>query len=368
MNRKAIASAVAIALAATTMAAAGGSAPAVEGSVHEVADGRVVTLDPAGVRAAIEEGRAFELPAKDGSVSVSAGARVRDTISYAGVADDGTRTTVDRPINVWWIETEDRAAQGVVLSFNHTLRAWLRDANGTTLVQPLAEGPGMPLPVLEYVVHRVEDLLGGDAPLPSGAGGVTILSHIKVWRSIYAYVDPEFANQYGGCCWPDQITYILSLLNGYFDDVELEYWLYGAEIDSGFNTNDMNAAWDRLIYKSYAGANVKSYWSYRDFDGCEVGAASTPGSIFLIQHNPDDCHLNLVPATDAENAYFTSRELGKNQNAHPNYHWSSTTWYGHEHRSIMKDSLWGHLHGCWSGTNMNRMSSYLGTSSVGSAC
>lgn len=364
-----IASAAAIALVATTIAAAGGAAPAADSPVHQEALAeRVALLDPAAVLAAIEAGEAFELPSLHGTVEARAGARVQDLISYTDVDADGTTVTVERPPKVWLMERTDGSAHGVVLAFNHTLRAWLRDPDGTTMVEPLAEGPGAPLPIVEYRVYRLHEASGPSAPRAAeDGGGPGTLSHIDVFYDVYAYVDPEYRDQYGSCCWADQVSYILGLLNGYFDDVKLEYSYGGGEVDAGFNTDDMDTAWDRIVGKSYNGADVKSYWSFRDFDGCAIGRAAFPGSVFMIQHDPDLCHLDLVPVNDAERAYFTARELGKNNNAHHDYHWSQTEWL-HEHRSIMKDALTGHLHGCWSQTNMNRMSSYLGTSSVGTAC
>lgn len=374
MSRTAIVSALALALLASTISVVGGIAPAAatfEDPHGDHRDERIATLDPATVLAAIEAGQPFELPTLEGETTLAAGDRVQEKIPFTNVGLDGEPTTTVRPPNVWRVDAVDTQGHGVVLAFNHTLRAWIQNADGTTLIEPIEEGPGVPLPIADYVISRLPDPTGAQIPGSDDPGdetGVGILSHIQVYKDVYAYVDVEYRDQYGSCCWADQITYILALLNNYFDDVELAYRYDGGQVDTGFSSTDMDTAWNRLTGLSWNGADVRSHWSYKDFDGCEVGTAAFPGASFLIQHKTDACHLGLLPSTDAERAYLTAHELGKNNHAHPNYHWSDTTLTGHEHRSIMDDSLWGHYHECWSQTNMDRMSSYLGTSSVGTAC
>lgn len=369
MKRTIVATALALALVASTIAVAGGTTPAASFETDEHPSERVTTLDPSAVLAAIEAGEPFELPTVHGEATILAGDRVQETISYTDVTLDGERVTTVRPPNVWWIERTDASGLGAVLAFNHTVHAWLRDGDGTTLLAPVDDRPDVPWPFLDYRVYEVPDLLGSSQPDGDGEdGGVGILSHIKVFKDVYAYVDTEYRDWRGSCCWADYVDYTLGLLNGYFDDVELEYSYHGGEVDSGFNSNSMDDAWNRLTGLSWNGADVRSHFSYKDFDGCEVGTAAFPGASFLIQHKADACHLGLVPSSDGERAYLTAHELGKNNYAHPNYHWSDTTLTGHEHRSIMDPSLGGHYHGCWSQTNMDRMSSYLGTSSVGTAC
>lgn len=370
MNRTAIVSALALALVASTITAVGDTTPAAAPVDGHLLDERVVTLDPAAILAAIEAGEAFDLPTIDGEAVIAAGPRVQDLISYTDEGPDGEQITYERPPNVWHVNALGDSARGAALSFGHTFRAWLGGENGTTLVEPLAEGPGVPLPITEYRVYHVPGpIVGPRDPGESGDdSSIGILSHIQVFLKVYAYVDTQYRDEYGSCCWADQIDWILTLLNPYFDDIELEYTYHGGQVDSGFNSNSLSDAWNRLVGLSYNGAHVKSHWSFKDFDGCEVGTASLPGSIFVIQHKSDACHLGLLPGNDAERAYLTAHELGKNNNANPAYHWSDVTLTGHEHRSIMDDSLWGHYHGCWSETNMDRMSSYRGTSSVGTPC
>lgn len=373
MSRTTIVSALAIALVAATFAATGGITPttatATGHPTDQNLDQRTVQLDPAEVLAAIEAGRVFELPSGEGETRVVARDRIQDKISFTDIGLEGRPVTTVRPPNVWWIETSDGTGLGAVLVFNHTLRAWVGHADGMTMIEPVEEGPGVPLPITDYRVSRLPGPLM-TPPTGSETDGdrVGVLSHVKVDKGVYAYVDTQYRDQYGICCWADQITYVLALLNNYFDDVELAYHYHGGQVDSGFSSTDMQTAWNLLIGLPWNGADVRSHWSYKDFDGCEVGTAGFPGATFLIQHASDACHLGLLPSTDAERAYLTAHEIGKNNHAHPTYHWSDTTWNGHEHRSIMDGSLWGHYHGCWSQTNMDRMASYLGTASVGTAC
>lgn len=330
-----------------------------------------VVLDPSAVHAALLEGRPFELPTGSGDMALVGLGRTQPSITYTDDGPDGPMAVTRAP-NVWWVADEEGTPVGAVLSFDHVLRAWFHHSGGTVLLEPATAGDSATRPAETYRVTRLAEPIGSFAPAPEredpAGDGVGILSHIAVFKDVYAYVDPEYRAQYGTCCWTDQVQYVLGLLNTYFDDVELNYRFLGGAVDSGFNTNNLNTAWNRLVSKPYNGADVKSYWSYRDFDGCDIGRATLPGSVFLVQHAPDWCHLNLLPGNDVERAYFTAHELGKNNNAHPNDHWSSTTWTGHEHRSIMDGSLWGHLHECWSSTNLGRMATYLGTSSVEPAC
>lgn len=327
-----------------------------------------VRLDPAAVHEAIVEGEPFDLPVPNGSVEVQATERTQQTIRYQNAAGDDV---IVRPPNVWKTQSTDGNAHGLVLSFNHTLHAWLTDGTHAAFIEPASAAPGTSTDEVYTVagdpLQRILDEEGSSTETTSD-GDVGTQTHIKVYFDVYAYVDTEYRNQYGSCCWADQVDYILSLLNNYFDDVELEYRYCGGEVDSGFSSTDMDTAWDRLVNKPYNGCDVKSHWSYKDFDGCEVGKAAFPGTIMLIQHQPDDCHDNERPSSDAQRAYLTAHELGKNNDAWSGDHWSETTLTLHEHRSIMDASLWGHYHECWSQANLDAMATWLGTSVVESPC
>lgn len=350
------ATAIAIVLLAAT--AAGASQSMNDTSPATAVPDGAAMMDPSEVHEHVRKGEVFELPTPEGSVSVKATERVQETISFSNGTD---KPSIQRAPHVWGLEPVESEGEGLILSFNHTVRAWVSTPEEAAYVEPLADLPG----TQRETVYEVTEAQPADI---ESATGVQPLSHIQKYMSIYAYVDTQYRDQYGSCCWADQIVYIIDLSNNDFDDVELEYTYDGGTVDTDFDTYNIDTAWDTLISKSWNGADVRSYWSYKDLDGCEIGRATLPGWTFLTQHRPDSCHYGDVPNTDSERSYFTSHELGKNNDAHPDYEWSQTESTGHEHRSIMKESLWGHLHTCWSQTNLDRMASYLGTSVAESPC
>lgn len=373
MYRK-LATAMAIALLAAAATVGAGQSEnttnttTLDGFDHPVLE---VQLDPAAIHEAILVGEPFELPTPDGPETVHATERTQETISYQNAPDQGQ---IVRPPNVWKTTAADGAFHGLVLSFPHTIHAWLTDGTHSVFIEPAAPASSSVTDEVyrvsgDEMVGIIDGVIGGDDDEEEADDGEAgIQSHIKVFFDLYAYVDTEYRGQYGSCCWADQVDYILSLLNNYFNDVELEYRYCGGEVDSGFNSNDIDDAWNRVVNKPYNGCDVKSHWSYKDFDGCEVGTASFPGSVMVIQHKPDACHNSERPSSDAQRAYLTAHELGKNNDAWSGDHWSETTLLLHEHRSIMDPSLWGHYHGCWSQDNLDAMASWLGTSVVESAC
>lgn len=368
MHRKLATAMAILLLAATAAVGAGQSKNNTTTMDHAEPFSEEVRLDPTAVHEAIVDGEPFDLPVPDGSVEVQATERTQETIRYQNAAGDDV---IVRPPNVWKTQATGGDAHGLVLSFNHTLHAWLTDGTHAAFVEPATAAPGTsPDEVYTVAGDRLAEILGEDGSTSEGSsdGDVGTQTHIQVYFDVYAYVDIQYRDQYGSCCWADQVEYILNLLNDDFNDVELEYNYCGGEVDAGFNSKSIDDAWNRVVNKPYNGCTVKSHWSYKDFDGCEVGTASLPGTVMVIQHHPDACHYNERPTSDAQRAYLTAHELGKNNAADPDDHWSETTWTLHEHRSIMDPSLWGHYHGCWSQSNLDAMATWLGTSVVESPC
>jgi hypothetical protein len=347
-----------IAILSLTAGVAAGHAGSNETITESQANERIAALDPAEVHQAIQEGEPFDLPTVDGSVTVEATERTQETIRYV---DGSTDRTVERPPHVWETTVVGGEGHGLVLAFDHTVHAWTTADGNATYVEPVESLPG----TQTDRTYRVLEKDGQPQPADSL---VSPASHIQVYKDVYAYVDAEYESQYGSCCWADQVDYILGLLNNYFDDVQLEYSYCGGEVDYEFDSYNMDDAWNRLVDKPYNGCSVKSHWSFKDFDGCEVGKATLPGSIMLNQQTEDACNGLGRPDTDAERAYLTAHELGKNNDAYPEDHWSYTTWTLHEHRSIMDPDLAGHYHECWSQANLDAMTNWLGTSVSEDSC
>lgn len=344
-------------LAAGFAVAAGENTNETDVTVEEAAPDGLAVLDPGEVHASILEGQPFEVPTPSGSVLVEATDRVQESIEYR--SSPGEPYT-ERAPNVWHVEPVQSDGVGLVLSFNHTLSAWVATPSEGTHVEPLLGEPG----ATEDSLYQVQAGDPMDAPSSVGFG---ILSHIQEYRDVYAYVDTEFEAEHGSCCWADEIVWTLSKLNTFFQDVQLEFTYLSGTVDTDFNSHDIDDAFSTLIGKSWNGADIRSHFSYKDFDDCHWAKAELPGDTFVIQHESSSCHFDQVPTTDAQRAYVTANPLGMNMNAHPDHHWSETE-DGHEHRSIMKPSLWGHFHTCFSQENLNRMSSYLGTNVIGTAC
>lgn len=210
-----------------------------------------------------------------------------------------------------------------------------------------------------------DDGTTGDGPTGDAA---TVLPYVPstvavtpgVTKTMIVYVDSEFSSQYGGLTWPDQVDYVITEANKRFLDVGLTYDVQAMSLDSTMDCCNINDAFDDLKTKSYSGEDVRGYMSERDFDGCTIGLGSQPGSTFLIQHDPDNCHGGSTPSTNFEKVYLTKHELGHNNNADHAYKWSKDLGY-HVHRSIMHKSAWYHYHDIWSNANAQRMCTHLGT-------
>jgi hypothetical protein len=363
-------------------ASSGADAPVVDEDVGGGIEGYVTVLDPGEIREKLVEGEAFDMPVVEGEVTIDEAER-RGTIEYTDVAENGSQEEVSRPSNLWEITTQDDDREGVVFSVDHSVRAWIDMGDYTSFVEPVQSEIDPDHPDRAYKIYRLsgdskellqdgfDEVRGSEEDSAVNGSGDDIVrptGHVQVYKTIYAYVDTEYRNQYGSCCWADQVDYILTTVSNWIDDVELWYNYGDGEVDPDFDTKDIDQAWDTLTSKSRQGEDVRTHWSYKDFDGCTIGLATEPGWSKLIQHAPDNCHGNSIPDNDAERAYLSTHEFGHNNNAAHDYHWSDTTWYGHEHRSFMDGSAWGHYHECWSQTNMNRMANHLGTSAVGDAC
>ncbi|MGQ0536911.1 MAG: hypothetical protein ACT4PT_12675 [Methanobacteriota archaeon] len=190
-------------------------------------------------------------------------------------------------------------------------------------------------------------------------------------RTVYVYVDTQYRDQYGTCCWYNQIAWIFQILGHWFDDARVVVAFDGAEVDPTFSTDDIDQAWDLLRIKSSYGRNIRGYWSYREFDGCTIGYGAEPPATprMLIQHQPEACHLNKIPGNDAEQAYLTAHEFGHVMNANHGSAWiTCDSTCAHYHRSVMYGSAWEHYHACWSSANLNRITSYVGTARKDPSC
>lgn len=334
------------------------------------------TLNPGEILELAQRGEEITLPTVDGPIAVtllSSGSIVR----VIDTAPDGT--PVDKPYrtNIWTIAPSGgtsslTAVTGTVLLREDIIKAKINSDRGVTMIEP-AEGylPGDV--ATEYVVYRP-----GDKIRPPGAvegfEGETKDSHDviptipqsiemplthTVYKTLTIYVDNEFRNQWGGLTWPDQVAYIMSLVNGRMMDVKLQYTLNTMAYDSGFDTTSETTSWNRITTIDKLGNAVAGAFVYRDWGGCVIGRAYQPGDRMHIQQKADACHSGLTPVNDFDRYYLSTHEFAHNVNADHGY---ADYWFTfHSHRDITQESAWYHYHDYLSAGNTARMKANLGT-------
>jgi hypothetical protein len=350
------ATAIAVLLLAAGVAGAGPSdASETMNADDHVPDGAAV-IDPGEVHQRILDGEVFEAPTPHGSVTVEATERVQRSIASSNGPD---QPTVERPPNVWELAAGRRGRRGARAVLRAHAPCLGHHARGRQPRGAPRRPPG----------HRRGDRLpgdGGPASTPSGEPTFGTLSHIQVYRSVYAYVDTQYRDQYGSCCWADQVVYILDLL-------KTSTTSSSSTTTTAHRRHRLRQLGHRrrLEHARQQGLERRRPALALELQGLRR-VRRGPGNPNRVDV-PDPAPLRQLPprpAPDHERpACLPDRARAGQDQRRPSqlplgadrFQWPRAP-VDHEGQPL------GHYHNCWSQTNLDRMASYLGTSVAESPC